>query len=313
MSRIDELRARDERQAARLGLERSDASAQPPVRRRRGLGPSLALFVLLAVAVAVPGYAYLRRRGGGDADERLARVAEERAAAVAFVVAVLPGGQGASGTAWAVADDLYATNAHVVAAVAQIIQAGGQVQIRVNRKPNLRFAVIGAGIHPRYGDDPLGYDVGLLRIDGKAPAVFPVASAAELNRLASGYRIAYLGFPSENLFGRNVNADEPMATMQSGIVTAVSDFALKDSGFAKNQLVRHNLAAVGGASGSPVFNADGKVVAILNAGNVTSQVVVDGQGKPIMDEEGKPKLERAPSAAQINFAQRIDLLQDIEL
>jgi len=274
---------------------------------------SLAVFILLAVAVVL-GYLYLKRRGGGGAaDERLARVAEDRATAVAYVVAVLPDGKGTSGTAWAVADDLYATNAHVVAAVAQIIKAGGQVQIRVNRKPNLRFDVVGAGIHPRYGDDPLGYGVGLLRIDGKAPAVFPVASTAELNRLASGYRIAYLGFPSENLFGSNVNVDEPIATMQSGIVTAVSDFALKDSGFAKNQLVRHNLAAVGGASGSPVFNADGKVVAILNAVNVTTQVVTDEKGKPILDDEGKPKLRRAPSAAQINFAQRIDLLQDIEL
>lgn len=311
MSRIDELRARDERQAARLGLERPDA-APPPSRKGRRVALSLAVFILLVVAVVL-GYIYLKRQAGGDADERLARVAEDRAAAVAYVVAALPDGKGTSGTAWAVADDLYATNAHVVAAVAQIIKAGGQVQIRVNRKPNLRFDVVGAGIHPRYGDDPLGYDVGLLRIDGKAPAVFPVASTAELNRLASGYRIAYLGFPSENLFGSNVNVDEPIATMQSGIVTAVSDFALKDSGFAKNQLVRHNLAAVGGASGSPVFNADGKVVAILNAVNVTTQVVTDEKGKPILDEEGKPKLRRAPSAAQINFAQRIDLLQDIEL
>jgi len=311
MSRIDELRARDERQAAHLGLERPDA-APPPSRKGRRVALSLAVFILLVVAVVL-GYIYLKRQAGGDADERLARVAEDRAAAVAYVVAALPDGKGTSGTAWAVADDLYATNAHVVAAVAQIIKAGGQVQIRVNRKPNLRFDVVGAGIHPRYGDDPLGYDVGLLRIDGKAPAVFPVASTAELNRLASGYRIAYLGFPSENLFGSNVNVDEPIATMQSGIVTAVSDFALKDSGFAKNQLVRHNLAAVGGASGSPVFNADGKVVAILNAVNVTTQVVTDEKGKPILDDEGKPKLRRAPSAAQINFAQRIDLLQDIEL
>jgi V8-like Glu-specific endopeptidase len=266
------------------------------------------LVLVLLLAGGAIGYVFFSRTnggGGGGADDRLAKVAEAKAGAVGFVVAFLPDGSGTTATAWAIGPNLYATNAHVVAAVAEVVEAGGQAQVRVNRNPNLRFPVVGVGIHPRYGDTPLGFDVGLLVIEGTAPAVFEVADAAELQKLASGYRVAYLGFPSENLVGGNVKATDPIATMQSGIVTSVSDFELGDSGFERNQLIRHNLAAVGGASGSPVFNAEGKVVAILNAGNVTAQISLGG--------DGAPKVERAPSAALVNFAQRVDLLKDIQL
>jgi hypothetical protein len=60
------------------------------------------------------------------------------------------------------------------------------------------------------------------------------------------------------------------------------------------QLIQHDLPATGGASGSPIVGASGRVVALLNAGNV---FMVNG--------------DRVPNAALVNFAQRADLVRDL--
>ena len=147
--------------------------------------------------------------------------------------------------------------------------------------------VAGSKFHP---------DVAVLTIDGQNDVFFKMADDSTLAGLKSGEPIAFLGFPMENLDNDNVNIDNPVASMQSGIVVAVSDFELKDAGASGNYLIRHNLPATGGASGSPIFNRDGEVVALLFAGNIIGQVTESG-------------VERAPSAVQINFAVRSDLLR----
>ena len=63
---------------------------------------------------------------------------------------------------------------------------------------------------------------------------------------------------------------------------------------AVRQLVQHDLPSTGGASGSPIVGASGKVVALLNAGNM---FFIDG--------------DRVPNAALVNFAQRADLIRDM--
>jgi antitoxin component YwqK of YwqJK toxin-antitoxin module/S1-C subfamily serine protease len=300
MSRLDELRRRDQKLAKRMGLERPEQEAgdAAPPRSRRKLFVSLLIVVVLGIVGAVLSALVLRRPG--NADTSLAQVAERNAKAVGLVVATRLDGRTTIATAWAMEPDLYVTNAHVVVAVAKVLAAGGRAEIRVNRCPDLRFPVRETKIHPRYGDVRLGFDVGVLRIDGKAPATLSVASDAELRKLASGYRVAYLGFPSENLVGGNVKATDPIATMQSGIITSVSDFSLGDGGFENNQFIRHNLAVVGGASGSPVFNSAGDVVGVLNAGNMN-----------VLVNEATRTASRAPSAAMVNFAQRVDLVAKV--
>jgi hypothetical protein len=62
------------------------------------------------------------------------------------------------------------------------------------------------------------------------------------------------------------------------------------------------MGSAGGASGSPIFNSRGEVVAILSAGNIIGQVSVNA---------GKINVIRAPSAAMVNYAQRVDILADI--
>lgn len=263
-----------------------------------------------------------RATGGNvtDPDTALAMMAEKYKHAVGIVVRVGESRQKKMGTAWAVRPSWFATNSHISDPVKVMLDKGIDVFIAVN-KSQKRYRVVEAISHPRYGETKrnfegklsfaLSYDVGLLKIEGSTSKLFPLATINELRKLASGSRIAYLGFPSENMEGGNVDIHRPLATMQSGIITTISDYWLGDSGFEKNLLLRHNLGAAGGASGSPIFNTRGKVVGILNAGNLIYKYIRNKQGKILFDKNGDPRFERAPSAVMVNFAQRIDLLNNI--
>jgi hypothetical protein len=253
-------------------------------------------------------------RGSGSPDAAFAKIAEDHADAVALVVVTADGvpPQGCA-TAWAIADHVYATNSHVTELVKMVLSKGGACYLVVNRKPEAKLHVTRAITHPRYGRDEVsfdghgmavpGYDVGLLYTEEKAPKTFKVASRGELENLNSGYRIAYLGFPMEGMAGGGVNVQNPVATMQSGIVTSATDYWLGKAEFGKRLLIQHNMGAAGGASGSPIFNAKGEVVGILSAGNIIGSVTAN--------EKGEAEITRAPSGVMVNFAQRVDLLKDI--
>ena len=255
-----------------------------------------------------------------DPDTALAMMAEKYKNTVGIVVIVGKNRHKKMGTAWAVRPSWFATNSHISDPVKAFLDKGIDVFIAVN-KSQKRYRVVEAISHPRYGETKrnfegklsfaLSHDVGLLKIEGSTSKLFPLATINELRKLASGSRIAYLGFPSENMEGGNVDIHRPLATMQSGIITTISDYWLGDSGFEKNLLLRHNLGAAGGASGSPIFNTRGKVVGILNAGNVIYKYIRDKQGKILFDKGGDPIWERTPSGVMVNFAQRIDLLNNI--
>ncbi len=288
-------------------------TAPKPQEESKRLFPVWAWGVLAAVMIAlVAGGLWWKRE---ETPERaLAAVVKEYSDAVALVVLVHPmideGKPQPIATAWAVGPRVFATNAHVSLPVKQTLEKGGTAYLVINRKPDLKLKVVRAVVHPKYDQDELNfegktaavpaYDVGLLYTDEAAPKVFKPAARLELERLDSGYRIGFLGFPMEGISGGGVDMRSPVATMQSGIVTSVTDFWLAQARFEKRLLVQHNMGSAGGASGSPIFNSRGEVVAILNAGNIIGQVSFDS-GKVI----------RAPSAAMVNYAQRIDLLADI--
>lgn len=169
--------------------------------------------------------------------------------------------------------------------------------IIINGTRKKSYSVTHIQIHKDYGVAGKNTvpDIAVLTIQGTHDNCFKLADQKTLGRLKSGVPIAFLGFPMENLEYDNVNIENPVASMQSGIVVAVSDFEMKDAGSSGNFLLRHNLPATGGASGSPIFNQKGEVLALLFSGNVIGQINLG-------------KVERAPSAAMINFGVRVDLL-----
>jgi hypothetical protein len=254
---------------------------------------------------------------GGDTATRLQAAAREVEQGVGLVVLVLPteaGGYEAIpfGTAWAFAPSRLGTNAHIAGPVAEMLEKGIEVHVLRNGSRGESYRVWQATSHPRYhemrpnafGRTPVGvpYDVGILDIEGTFPTTLRLADKPALLALGSGAPLALIGFPMERLAGDNVNLANPIATMQTGIVTSVSDFYLEDAGPEANFLIRHNLPSAGGASGSPLFTADGSVVGMHNGGNST--------GLALPTETGTQTI-RFPSAAQIKFAQRIDILADI--
>ena len=173
-----------------------------------------------------------------------------------------------------------------------------QAEIIINGTKKQSYTVTHVQIHKGYGavDTKFDPDVAVLTIKEKHDCYFSIADQKTLGNLKSGIPVAFLGFPTEGLRQDNVNIDNPIASMQTGIIVAVSDFEMKDAGQSGNFLIRHSLPATGGASGSPIFNQKGEVLALLYAGNVIGQINADG------------KVQRAPSAAMINFGVRVDLI-----
>lgn len=266
---------------------------------------------------AVGGFAGVQPADqGGDTDTRLARMAKRYAHAVGWVITYERGESGRivggiTGTAWAIAPSVFATNAHVAGPVITALQSGGDAFVLINRS-NKRLRVNRAAAHPRFNElaidyrgkenVPSSYDVGLLQVDGSADIYFPIATDQELRKLDAGYPVAFLGFPTANL-PDYVDLEFPIAMMQTGIIAAVTDYWNRDSGISNNYQIRHNLPATGGASGSPLFNTKGQAVGILSAisGYDIIQVTTDGR----LINAGT-----APNAAQVNYGHRADLIRE---
>lgn len=278
-----------------------------------------------------------------DIDERFIEMAKAHENCVGVVVLAGQGLQGGfampNATAWAIGPSVMATNSHVTDGILAMQEKGMSAFVVINKNPDLRFRVLEAIVHPRYpeGGDLVNvdgktpavppYDVGLLRVEGDLPNYFKIAPDAELEKLDSGTRVAYLGFPMEKVAGGGVDYRSPVATMQSGIITATTDYWLSNAPFGARHLVAHNLGATGGSSGSPIFNVRGEVVALLSAGNIdvvwkpVQGVMIEPgvvSGGTAVDENGNAveaplalQAERTPLAVMINYAQRVDLLRDI--
>jgi hypothetical protein len=221
-------------------------------------------------------------------------------------------------TAWVVqlpdGTKAFATNAHVGQILAEARAKGFRLVVRSPVAPYTEYEIKDALIHPAYAAfnamvaeaykkastgalrevqlSP-AYDVALLipdRQDG-IPDPLPLAKDVTLNALHAGQPIAFIGYPAENLVSFDTRAPAP--TSQVGIITSLRTFFLTNDG-GPAQLIEDSLPSAGGASGSPIFDANGNVVALLSGGNnITS------------------KNGRIPNAAMVNFAQRVDLLVEL--
>ncbi len=221
-------------------------------------------------------------------------------------------------TAWVVAmpdgSKAFATNAHVGGLLADAQKNHYRLVVRSPDSRHREYEITSALIHPAYeafnamladADKKASsgairevelspaYDVAILIPDSQdgLPAALPLARDNALATLHAGEPIAFVGYPAENLVSFDVNAPTP--TSQVGIITSVRNFFLTEDG-GPAQLIEHSLPSAGGASGSPIFDSHGQVIALLSGGN------------NIASKDG-----RIPNAALVNFAQRVDLLRDL--
>ena len=247
----------------------------------------------------------------GVSGRKLRDIIRENKSAVGVVIVKITGTDNRihkipSGTAWAYERNSFVTNAHVINGIKKIYRNIQNKQQKIQsfevvvamNESTVSCNVTGMKIHPQYASDAKGCDFAVMSTDRDSGSYLKCAGKDELYDLQQGDDIFYLGFPMEGLTGKNININNPTAIMQSGTISAVSDTSFGNSSAENNILIRHNLPTVGGASGSPIFSANGKVIAILNAGNMNFK----------FDKNGR-YTGREPSAAQVNFAIRIDRLE----
>jgi hypothetical protein len=317
--------------------------------------------VAVVVLLGALGWFFISRPSG-DSDGRLQTAAKNYEEGIGLVIIAGNDQTIPVGTAWAVAPNMFATNAHVAVPIFQALKKGASAFVAINRHPEQRLRIKAAIPHPRYFKQEAGfngkapattpYDVGILVVEGSAQTTLPLATSSKLQSLDSGHRIAFLGFPMEDLRNGGVDPQNPVATMQSGIVTAVTDFWLSKSIFENRRLIQHNLPTVGGSSGSPIFDSDGQVIGILSSGNMIAAMTIESwenyldriekakkqalektkQAASNQSDEKRKELiadlnatmealdrvplpvhdlKRAPSAAMVNYAQRIDMLEEL--
>ncbi|HEY0299870.1 MAG TPA: serine protease, partial [Rhizomicrobium sp.] len=222
--------------------------------------------------------------------------------ATAWVVALKDGRKG------------FATNAHVGGMLADARKNKWRLVVRSPDTAHREYTIVEAVIHPAYAafnamladadrransgmlravELSPAYDVAILIPDSQdgIPDALPLARDNVLATLHAGQPIAFVGYPAENLVAFDASAPAP--TSQVGIVTSVRTFFLTAEG-GPPQLIEHSLPSAGGASGSPIFDSHGQVIALLSGGN------------NIASKDG-----RIPNAALVNFAQRVDLLREL--
>jgi S1-C subfamily serine protease len=241
----------------------------------------LAVAAALVVAL-VSAYGVLQLR---------APVLEESAAAVArsvYLVAIEDAGQRAVvGTAFAVrADGVLATNAHVAdelrhrGALAHAA-ATAAIAVRSDSAGGAR-RIVEAWPHPNWRPGSIRDDVALLRLaHGPPVAALALANEAALARLRRGTTLAAFGFSA-------VATDpwKPRGRLSADVLGDIRGGRYLEIG----------LGISPGTSGSPIFTADGTVVAIVTAGDFVD--APDGRG-------------RMPAGTGVNWGIAVSALREL--
>lgn len=223
------------------------------------------------------------------------------------------------GTAWTVGPKLLATNAHVVAAIRTRLEDARAKKIRVtpvarngdNLSKSLAIDAEHLQSHPgydafneKYGKTGMfvsAYDVGLVPTVDNAGTVLRMASTEDLKKLQPLATIGYSGYPQENRRGQGRSQQSLMGTINS--VTTV--FLQDSTDGSKQKIIHFSLPAAGGASGSPVFGADGTVIGLLSAGD---NVLADFS---YGDSTGGVKTTQRRVPLGFTYGQRVDMLAEL--
>lgn len=190
--------------------------------------------------------ALARQQLAASLDFNAIRKADERAVAVIYVE--FPGGQVASGTAFAVrTNGTFITNRHVVAG-----PAGDQVPSRIAIQFSGSRQVWPARV---LATDQVA-DLAVVKVDNIVGSI-PVVRGlnARPDTLAPGSPVALLGYPLGGDGSGPGTADVPAPLLTAGVVSALAPGRLEVLGY-----------GAAGASGSPILDRDGRVIGVLYGG-----------------------------------------------
>lgn len=186
----------------------------------------------------------------------------------------------AIGSAFAVAPNWLATNAHVVLGILENRYPVERV-VAVQSGTGRVITLVNAAVHPSFNNDPLeSPDVGVIATASTLLDYLELAEANEIADLVAGDELALTGFPGDvnDLFEITPGETVPQATSLTGRVTALRSFDTTVVVTPENiDIVQHQLPTSPGTSGSPLVRC-GKVVAIHNAGTVRIVISVDNDG-----------------------------------
>lgn len=216
------------------------------------------------------------------------------------------------GTAFCIrGDGILGTNAHVVVPIieaekAKTLGAAFVIQNHTGRV----FDIKRMAKHPGYG--PVNSrDVGLIQIDPAGSTLKPMtlASPDALTKLRIGTQLGTMGYPGELLRDylkaldlQKRESKTALATFKDGWIGRITDFNDRIASHADALWIQHSASLSGGTSGSPMFTADGMVVAVNNSGIDYHVQVAQGAGGNAI---------RTPSAAEIGHAVRVDVLSGL--
>ena len=207
-------------------------------------------------------------------------------------------------TGFAVRKRLLATNAHCIIAHNDFAKQGYAMYVVMNQEPSKRFKILKVAHHPDYHrpQKTISHDVGLLSVDGDLDDLVELADDPSLRQLSAGDLMYTYGFP-----GRLANPLSPDATLVQGVIGRVTRLDGQLGSYEENKLIQHSAFTSGGTSGSPIFNQEGKVIAVNTGGYVepgTMQVM-----DPLTGKSGN--LMVAKQLAGYNFGIRIDVLRQL--
>ncbi len=197
-------------------------------------------------------------------------------------------------TAFAVRPSMLATNARCIHEARS--RSGSVKAIENEGRGEVKFDVIEMRPHPSYrqGDtNNITPDVGVVIIRGRAAMVLEMATKKELAESSAGDDVYVIGFPD-----RLMDVSNPAATFLAAHIGRVTGAAGRPVPYKDNWLVQHDASSTRGTTGSPVFDGQGKVIAI-NAGEYL--------------EEGEQKIAgrniEVVKASPYKFGMRIDLIE----
>jgi S1-C subfamily serine protease len=160
------------------------------------------------------------------------------------------------GTAFAVdGDGLLATNAHIVDVLRQrgtLAKASAVRAIAIHGDTYEVRQIVAGTVDPSWQSGSLRADVGILQLErGAAIVPLPLADAAAFARVQRGMSLASFGFP-----GVSTDPQKPRGRLSVDVV-----------GDVREDYVQTGLAIAPGTSGSPVFDNEGAVIAIVAGGD----------------------------------------------